>query len=151
MARLFACAAYRGRVTLLISVVLWLVGCHSRTRQDYIPSPARCEAALSSALEAWQRGEPPGRIEGTPAVQVGDSLRLAGQKLAAYEILGELPSDEGRRYAVRVKFENPAVQEKIHFILVGIDPIWVLRQEDFDVVTHWEHRMTKNTEPSGKK
>jgi hypothetical protein len=72
---------------------------------------------------------------------VGDTHRRAGQKLARYEIVGELPSDEGRLFAVRVHLENPAAEAKVNFLVVGIDPLWVFRQEDYQMVTHWEHNM----------
>jgi hypothetical protein len=128
-----------GFATLLTCAAF--VGCKSRTEGDYRPSEEHCRRALSAALDAWKSGEPPGRIEGTPAVQVGDTLRRPGQKLKSYEILGENAGDQGRQFAVRVIFTDPAAEEKIDFILIGIDPIWVFRQEEYDMVTHWEHKM----------
>lgn len=139
--------------TLLLCAAF--VGCKTRTADDYRPSEELCRQALSAALDSWKSGEPPGRIEGTPAVQVGDTLRRPGQKLESYEILGETAGDQGRQFAVRVVFANPAAEEKIDFILIGIDPIWVFRQEEYDMVTHWEHKMppagaAKETEVSQK-
>ena len=126
---------------LVACLVLALAGCASRTRQDYVPAAAASRAALEKALEAWREGQPPGRIEGKPAVQVGDTHRRPGQQLARYEIVGELPSDEGRLFAVRVELEKPTQEEKVNFLVVGIDPLWVFRQEDYQMVTHWEHNM----------
>jgi hypothetical protein len=117
------------------------VGCRSRTADDYRPSEELCRQALAAALNAWKNGDSPGRIEGTPAVQIGDTLRRPGQKLVSYDILGETAGDQGRQFAVRVVLANPAAEEKIDFILIGIDPIWVFRQEEYDMVTHWEHKM----------
>jgi hypothetical protein len=139
--------------TLLLCAAF--VGCKTRTADDYRPSGELCRQALSAALDAWKSGEPPGRIEGTPAIQVGDTLRRPGQKVASYEILGETAGDQGRQFAVRIVFTNPAAEEKINFILIGIDPIWVFRQEEYDMVTHWEHKMPpaeagKETEVSKK-
>jgi len=127
--------------TALLLLGVTCVGCRSRTDADYTPSPERCRQALTTALDAWQRGEPPGRIEGTPTVQIGDTLRKPGQKLESYEILGEVGGDQGRQFAVKVVLTNPAAEEKLNFILIGIDPIWVFRQEEYDMVTHWEHKM----------
>jgi len=126
---------------VLVFVAITVAGCGGRTRQDYVPKTAAAREALDKALVAWRDGEPPGRIEGKPAVHVGDTHRRAGQKLAKYEIVGELPSDEGRLFAVRVKLENPTAEEKINYLVVGIDPLWVFRQEDYQMVTHWEHKM----------
>lgn len=125
--------------TLLLCAAF--AGCKTRTADDYRPSEDLCRQALSAALDSWKRGEPAGRLEGTPAVQVGDTLRRPGQKLESYEILGETAGDQGRQFAVRIVFTNPAAEEKINFILIGIDPIWVFRQEEYDMVTHWEHKM----------
>jgi hypothetical protein len=130
------------KMLLLAGVVVAIAGCQSRTRQDYVPTAAAAEEALKSVLDAWQRGEPPGRIEGEPAIQVGDTHRRAGQKLARYEIAGELPTQEGRLFAIRATFASPAAEEKIHYVVVGIDPLWVLRQEDYHTMTRWEHNMT---------
>src|SRR6476620_2423965 len=93
-------------VVVLLACVIIPAGCGRRTSADYIPSEQRCREALVAALEAWKRGEPAGRIEGTPAVQVGDTLRHPGQTLESYELLGELPSDQGRQFAVRVVLSN---------------------------------------------
>src|SRR5688572_27633727 len=67
--------------TAILLLGVACAGCGSRTEADYTPSPERSRQALTAALDAWQRGEPPGRIEGTPAVQIGDTLRKPGQKL----------------------------------------------------------------------
>jgi hypothetical protein len=126
-------------------------GCTQRTREDYIPSAELARSALIQAMDAWKRGEPPGRIEGKPAVQVGDTRRRTGQKLVRYEVLGELPSEEGRLFAVRVHFENPIAEEKANYLVVGIDPLWVFRQEDYQMVTHWEHNMPDSSAQPAKK
>src|SRR5258706_4998010 len=107
-------------VAMLLACAVFPAGCLRRTSADYIPSEQRCRQSLVSALEAWKRGEPPGRIEGTPVVQVGDTLRQPGQTLESYEVLGELPSHQGRQFAVRVVFSSPHAEEKINFILIGI-------------------------------
>lgn len=118
-----------------------VAGCRQRTAADYTPAPESCRQALSAALDAWKRGEPPGRIDGTPAVQVADTLRQTGQKLQDYEILGEVGGDQGRQFSVRCVLTNPVAEEKIDFIVIGIDPIWIMRKEEYDMVTHWEHKM----------
>lgn len=128
-------------IALAIAVGLPPAGCIRRTVQEYVPDEQTARTALDKAMKSWQRGEPPGRIDGQPPIQVGDTHRRPGQKLAGYEIVGQLPSDEGRLFAVRVQLENPAAEEKINFLVVGIDPLWVWRQEDYQMVTHWEHNM----------
>ena len=66
-------------------------GCGGGTKGDYrrfVPTESAARQALEAALAAWQRGEPTGRIDSvSPAVQVADTKRQQGQKLARYEIL----------------------------------------------------------------
>jgi len=132
---------YRASSAALLLCAAAVVGCQTRTAEDYKPSVEHCREALTKALDAWKRGDSPGQIEGSPTVQVGDTFRRAGQKLKSYEILGETAGDQGRQFVVRAAFTNPDADEKIEFILIGIDPIWVFRKEEYDMVTHWEHKM----------
>jgi hypothetical protein len=30
---------------------------------------------------------------------------------------------------------------KVRYIVLGIDPLFVFRQEDFDLLMHWDHHM----------
>lgn len=122
-------------------------GCSGRAKEDYVPPSDSARRALGAALEAWQRGEAPGRLEGDPAIQVGDTHRRPGQTLRNYEILGELPTTDGRRFAVRLTLEDPAAEEKVNYLVIGIDPLWVFREEDYQMVTHWEHNMPAAAPP----
>jgi hypothetical protein len=110
--------------------------------QRYVPSEAIAREALVSALDAWRRGDSPERVDsGSRDVQVADTHRQPGQTLADYEILGETAMDGGRRYAVRLRLESPAAVQKAHYVVLGIDPVWVFRQEDYDMIAHWDHPM----------
>lgn len=131
----------------LLAAASLAAGCRGRSEADYIPAAEPARAALVKALDAWRKDEPPGRIEGRPAIQVGDTHRRTGQRLARYEVLGELPSDEGRLFSVRVYLENPAAEEKVNYLVVGIDPLWVWRQEDYHMLSHWEHKMPPPAQP----
>ena len=128
-------------LTWMLAGAVGLAGCQGRAEEDYVPSTADAREALKRALDAWQHGERPGRIEGQPAIQIGDTHRRPGQKLTHYEIAGELPSGEGRLFAVRATFDSPAAEEKINYLVVGMDPLWVIRQEDYHTMTRWEHNM----------
>lgn len=118
-----------------------LVGCAESSSERFTPSPDAARTALEKALAEWQAGRPPGPMEGTPAIQVGDTQRRSGQVLVNYEVQGELPFENGRRFQVRLTFDKPAAEEKAQYVVVGIDPLWILRREDYDMVTHWEHPM----------
>jgi hypothetical protein len=126
---------------LLLGAIAQAAGCGGPGPDDYVPPSDSARSALTAALDAWQRGEAPGRLEGDPAIHVGDTHRRPGQTLGSYEILGELPVADGRRFAVRLTLANPAQEEKANYLVIGIDPLWVFREEDYRMVTHWDHNM----------
>src|SRR5262245_59280802 len=122
-----------------------------RGHERFIPSEETARQALEAALTAWRQGQPPGRVEGaSPAAPPGDSHRRTGQKLRRYQILGPVPGDGPRVFVVRLALENPAEEQKVRFVVLGLDPLWVFRQEDFDMLAHWEHAMPGGTGKDGK-
>lgn len=129
--------------------LLSLCGCGKRT-SDYTPSATVAETSVRRALDAWKAGEPPGEIPQTkPAVHVVDVGRKPGQTLAGYRILGETRGSAGRTFVVTLNLEGPPETVKTQYIVVGIDPLWVFRQDDYELLTHWDHHMP-TTEPALK-
>lgn len=122
--------------------------------KEFIPSPAKAESAIEAVMDAWKNGDPVGIVEGTssPVVHVIDSYRNAGQVLEEYEILGEVPGNAPRCFAVKATLSHPDKQIRLRYVVVGIDPLWVFRHEDYDLLSHWEHRMepTDSVESSEK-
>lgn len=122
----------------------WVVGCAGRSAdiEHYTPETGTARAALEAALNEWRNGQPPGEIRGaSPAVQVVDTHRRPEQRLERFEILGEVGGDAGRCFSVRLTLANPSEEEKLRFIVVGISPLWVFREDDFTMLTHWDHPM----------
>ncbi len=133
---------------VLAAMVAGDAGCSKSDPSRYIPTTAVAQDALRAALEAWRNGEPPGAVTSYRVpIQVADSLRRPGQKLKSFDILGEVSEDGGRRFQVRLSLEQPEAEEKVQFIVVGLDPLWVFRREDYDMVIHWEH--SSSPAPSG--
>ena len=130
-------------------VVLVATGCeHQRSESEFIPANDECRVALTAALDAWKAGQPAGPVAGTvPLIHVTDSSRISGQTLKSWEILGEVPGNAQRCYAVRLVLENPIEERRERFVLVGIDPMWIFRHEDYDLLRHWEHQMPKESGP----
>ena len=134
-------------------VASWLcgfsVGCDSSAEsghQRYVPAAQKANATLQTVLESWQRGEPAGEVRGTkPLIFVVDTFRREGQTLERFEILGEVAGLTQRTYLVKLSFANPAVQEKVRFAVLGIDPLWVYRHEDLELLAHWEHKMPEQS------
>lgn len=132
--------AFRG---MAIAVFILLPGCwNARTDAEFVPPLGQSEEALKSVLEAWKAGQPSGPVNGTsPQVHVTDSSRVSGQVLEDYQILGEVPGNAPRCLAVRLNLANPAEEKRERYVIVGIDPLWVFRHADYDLLLHWEHRM----------
>lgn len=97
---------------------------------------------MSSALDAWKAGQPSGPVANTsPLVHVTDTNRKPEQQLVDYKILGEKPSSHGRTFMVELKLASPTQQLKAEYIIVGIDPLWIFRREDYELLMHWDHHM----------
>jgi hypothetical protein len=110
--------------------------------ERYIPAEATARKALETALEAWRSGKPAGAVENTsPVVFVTDTHRPPRQTLKSFEILGEVPGNAPRCFAVKLQFSQTDAEERARYVIVGIDPLWVYRQEDYDLLAHWEHKM----------
>jgi hypothetical protein len=130
-----------GPLLLLAGGVLLSAGC-SRARknaEDFTPSSEKARQALEAALTHWQAGNASGPVPGTaPVVQAVDTKWKAGQKLQGFEILGEdAPNSEGavpRFFKVRLTPANGPPQEA-RYVVVGIDPLWVYREEDYKAMS----------------
>jgi hypothetical protein len=141
----------RGPVRALGGALLLLAcgaGCGApRGYERYVPPSDAARRALQAALDAWRDGGGPEALAArSPGVVVVDNQRRPGQALRGYEVLGELPGDGPRRFAVRLRLDDPPAEEKARFLVVGVDPLWVFRQEDYDMLAHWECGMTTEKE-----
>ena len=132
---------FPGISVVLATAALLPAGCGTSAR-DYTPAPETARASLQTALTAWRNGHLPGTITGSPTVQVVDTSRQQGQTLRTFEVLSETSqAAEGRCYVVRLVLDNPSAERRERFVVVGIDPIWVFRKDDYDKLGHWEHPM----------
>lgn len=117
-------------------------GCGRPGPEQYVPTSDAARQALDAALMAWQAGQPAGPIEGTsPTVCLVDSHRRAGQRLQAYQVLGETYGSGPRCFTVRLTLIEPSAEQKVRFVVFGKGKLWVMRHEDFDMIAHWEHPM----------
>jgi hypothetical protein len=116
----------------LCSFLVVCAGCSNRGYNQYIPSDDSARQALEASLNAWQDGKKPGPIEGAPQpVQAVDSRWQAGQVLKSYEILNEEKSEGPRVFSVRLTLQKPAAQQTVRYIVLGKDPLWVYREDDY--------------------
>jgi len=128
-------------------------GC-SRTQQrneDFIPREETAHAAVNAYLQAWSRGSKAQALPDTnPTVMVADELRLKGRTLKEYKILGPVPGDAPLCIAVQLTLGNPLEERRERYVVVGIDPVWVWRYDDYLMITHWSHPMSDSKSPLPK-
>jgi hypothetical protein len=122
--------------------VTLLAGCHQESKsgyERYIPEAESARAQLARVMDGWLKGVSPGESgsKTRPEVHVVDQTRRADQKLARYEILGEVPADNARAFDVRVTYNGTDQPEILRFFAIGVDPMWIWRREDFEGI--WQH------------
>lgn len=134
----------RGRLRLVLlgaAIGAALAGCRAEPKggvERYIPPSEAARAGVVRAMEGWLAGLSPEASGSTkPMVHVVDQTRRADQRLARYEILGEMPAENARSFAVRVTYVGADGPEVVRFFVVGVDPMWVFRQEDYETI--WMH------------
>ena len=116
---------------LLLCGLLVLAGC-GRSVKSYFPPEQASRQALEAALTAWQNGQPPGEVAGgPPAVRVVDSKWVAGQKISRFQILDEESAQGPTFFSVRLTVKGSAKDQVVRYVVVGRDPLWVYREDDF--------------------
>jgi hypothetical protein len=129
------------RFWLLAGCVALAAGCGSddKSFRRYMPQAETARQALDAALRSWKGGRPPGEVEaGPPRICLVDNCRRPEQTLEGYTILGEAPGEGPRCFAVRLVLQNPDEEQRVRFVVFGIDPLWVYRYEDFEMMIHWQ-------------
>jgi hypothetical protein len=137
-------------VMAVVAVALGVAGCGGKAR-SFTPSEAVAENAVRRTLEAWKAGLPTGPLpDSKPVIHVTDEGRKPGQVLEDYTILGETRGTAGRSFAVTLNLAHPREEVKTKYLVVGIDPLWVFRQEDYELLMHWDHHMPDSNDVGSK-
>jgi hypothetical protein len=118
-------------------------GCgNSSNAARFVPREDVAREALSLALTAWKQGGSDSlALDETTSIQVVDQHRRAGQALEDFRIIGEVAGDGGRWFEVELHLEKPAQREQVRYVVVGVNPLWVFRQYDYEMLSHWDHPM----------
>jgi hypothetical protein len=111
-----------------------LPGCSGPSAEDYVPEADAARKGLEAALTSWKNGEPLKTLTSldTP-VNVVDSRWRAGKKLQNYEIVSEVPGDPHPTFTVKMRLAGQDQDEETKYIVTGLDPILVFREEDYNV------------------
>jgi hypothetical protein len=123
--------------TLLI--VLCILSCKRDHRARYVPPASAGRAALTLALDAWEQGDVTHLVlDRRTVIEVIDKHRRAGQLLTNFRILGDVSVDGGRWFEVELQLDRPAQIERVRYCVIGINPLWVFRQPDYEQLAHWD-------------
>jgi hypothetical protein len=131
-----------------IGLCILAVGCSdSSDPKRYYPAEDKARQALESALTAWQNGHPPSTVPGTanPTVQFVDSRHAPGRRLKSFAVLGAAPGDGPKVFTVKLTLDGPAAEVKARYVVFGLDPMWVMEHDDYDMLNHWDHPMKGNS------
>jgi len=132
------------RFAAAAGLVVLALGCSdSADVKRYYPPEDKARQALESALSAWQCGHPAGAVPGStnPAVQFVDSHHAPGRKLKAFEVLALAPGEGPRVFTVKLTLDGPGAEVKTRYVVFGLDPMWVMQHDDYDMLNHWDHPM----------
>ena len=122
------------RLLALGILVFAFCGCRptSRTEFDILPGTDKARAALEKALTAWKDGQKIGKIqEDSHSIEVVDRVWQKGSKLASFEILQPEDKPGPRWFSVKLTLKDSRPQQ-VHYAVVGLDPLWVYREEDYN-------------------
>ncbi len=77
-----------------------------------------------------------------------DKQRKPDARLRSFAILGESDAENVRQFTVRLQIEGEDAPRLVRYNLLGRDPVWVFRLEDYEMISHWEHPMNEDAPPA---
>ena len=140
------------RCLIRLAIACLAPGCARPPVEFVAPGVGPAKAALVASLDAWKAGRRASGVTvgSNPAIGIVDSGR-SDRPLLDYEVVGPLMVvGKTRPFAVRLVLGGPEETVSTRYVVTGQDPLWVFRQEDFERMLHWEHRMDgPTTEAAG--
>jgi hypothetical protein len=114
----------------------------SATPGFFLPDRDKATQALVTALTAWR--DAPSPLPASfqiPSVEFVDNHRRPQQRLLAFKVLRQSDVENARQFTVRLNLEGEESPQLVKYNVLGRDPLWVFRLEDFEMIAHWEHDM----------
>jgi hypothetical protein len=115
-------------------LTLVLCGCSAANRSEFdiLPNTDKARDALEKALTAWQNGQKVGKVqESSPGIEAIDNVWQAGKKLTSFEVLQAVDKPGPRWFLVKLTLKD-AQPQQVHYAVLGLDPLWVYREEDYN-------------------
>lgn len=117
---------------VLLCVCVLLAGCGSRSPEEYMPQGEGAKQAVQAALEAWKSAKPFSPVpDSKPPINVFDARWRDGKKLETFEVGDPVAGAAPPRVPVKMKLVG-GVEETVHYVVVGIDPLNVFRDADYE-------------------
>ena len=112
----------------------------------FVPTWEEARQAVESALSAWRDAPSPLPASfDIRAVQYVDKHRKPDQRLLSFQVLGQADIENIRQFTVRLTLEGDDSPQLVKYNVVGREPVWVFRLEDYEMFAHWEHAMPEPT------
>jgi hypothetical protein len=129
-------------------------GCdHSRQEPatpGYMPGWDEARQSLVSALTAWRDAlSPSPTSSNTDSVQFIHKRLQPNQRLRAFEILAQSDIENARQFTVRLDLEGEESPQLVKYNIVGRDPVYVFRLEEYEMLSHWECDMGPTKKDGG--
>jgi hypothetical protein len=141
-------------IVVLITALRFEWRDQSPATPGYMPGWDEARQALQSALSAWRdapRSAPLPPTFAIPSVQFIDKRRRSDQRLLSFEILSQTDIENARQFTVRLTVEGEERPQLVKYNIVGRQPVWVFRLEDYEMFSHWEHDMDEPAAGTAKK
>ena len=114
------------------------------TPPGYLPGWAEARQDLDAALTAWRDAPAPLPPSlDSPTVKFVDKQRRPGQRLLSYEVLGRSEVENARQFTVRLRLEDEVATRLVRYNVLGRNPVWVFRLEDYEAIAHWDMDMSQ--------
>jgi hypothetical protein len=108
----------------------------------FVPSWAEARHALELSLSTWRDATSPLPVSfDIPAVQFVDQLRKPNQRLLSFQILRQTEIENARQFTVKLNLEGDETPQLVKYNVLGRQPVWVFRLENYEMTAHWEHFM----------
>lgn len=136
------------RWCLLGLIAACAAGCSSHPESPrYLPGWPESRAALVAALTDWRENPPPyAPSRELRGIVFADKQRKPDDRLRSFAVLGETEVENARQFTVRLEIQGDEAPRLVRYNVLGREPIWVFRLEDYEMISHWEHPM--NDDPA---
>jgi hypothetical protein len=130
----------------LLALVASTLGCERHSGETatpgFMPSWDEARQSLESVLSTWRDAPSPLPASfDTRAVKFVHKRRKANQRLLTFQILSQTDIENARQFTVRLNLEGEESPQLVKYNIVGREPVWIFRLEDYEMLSHWEHDM----------